>query len=50
MDLDGIRSVISGDVAVWNGTVLTVLAGQMFVIAALIGMTYALQSRKTDFI
>ncbi len=48
--LYGIRSVIGGNVAVWNGAVLTVLGGQLAAIATLIGLTYVLQSRKRDFI
>ena len=49
-DLHGIRSVIGGNVAVWNWTVVTVLSAQLTVIAALIGLTYLLQCRKTDFV
>ena len=50
VDLHGIRTVIGGNVAVWNTTALTVLGAQLAVIAALIGLTFGLQSRKTDFI
>lgn len=50
VSLEGISASVEGDVAVWNGTALTVLAGQLLTIVALIGVTYALQARKTDFI
>lgn len=49
-ELHGIRSVIGGDVAVWNGTALTVLGAQLAAVIALIGLTYLLQLRKTHFI
>lgn len=49
-DLYGIRSVINGSTAVWNQTALTVLGGQLTVVALLIVGTFWLQSRKTDFI
>ena len=48
--LYGIRSVIGGNVAVWNPTALAVLGGQLAAIGVLIVLTYVLQSRKTDFI
>jgi hypothetical protein len=50
VDLPGIRAFVDGDVAVWNGTAFTVLGGQLLAVAALITVTYVLQSRKTDFI
>jgi ABC-2 type transport system permease protein len=49
-DLEGIKTVIEGDVAVWNGTAVTVLVSQLTAIVALLAATYALQVRKTDFI
>lgn len=48
--LEGIREFVRGDVAVWSTTALTVLGGQLAAIALLVGATYALQARKTDFI
>ena len=49
-DLHGIRATINGPEAVWNGTALTVIAVQLGLIAAFIGMTFYLQSRKTEFL
>jgi ABC-type Na+ efflux pump permease subunit len=46
----GIAPFMPGDVAVWNGTVGTVITGQIGVVAVLILGTYLLQARKTDFI
>ncbi len=48
--LHGIRSVMGGDVAVWNSTVFAVLAGELLVIALLIVGTYWVQASKTDFV
>ncbi len=48
--LHGIRSVMGGEVAVWNSTVFTVLAGEVAFIALLIAGTYWLQARKTEFV
>lgn len=49
-DLYGIRSVIKGDVAMWNSTELTILGGQILMIVGLIAMIFLLQTRKRDFI
>ena len=48
--LHGIRSVIGGQVPVWNGTALTVLAVQAASVVGLLVLTYYLQSRKTAFV
>ncbi|NOX52207.1 MAG: hypothetical protein GXP16_16975 [Gammaproteobacteria bacterium] len=48
--LHGIRSVIGGNVAVWNNTALTVLSLQVASIVLLVAMTYFVQSKKTDFV
>ncbi len=48
--LEGIRSTVSGSVAVWNNTVLVVLIVEIAVILALVSLTYILQARKKDFI
>ena len=50
VELQGIRAFLGGDVAVWNGTVFSVLAVQIAVIVALLAGTYFLQARKTDFV
>ena len=49
-DLHGIRSVIGGPEAVWTSTAVTVLVGEIALILALLWLTYALQSRKKDFV
>lgn len=49
-DLYGIRSVMGGDVPVWNATVASVLTVQLTAVVMLIGLTYLVQARKTDFI
>ena len=49
-DLHGIRSVIGGQVAVWNSTVLTTLGCQFGLIGLLLVLTFYLQSRKTAFV
>ena len=49
VDLEGMRTVVKGDVAVWNATAFAVLGGQLVAIVALLAVTYALQARKTDF-
>ena len=49
VDLEGMRAVLGGEVAVWNATALTVLGGELAAIVAAIAATYALQARKTNF-
>jgi hypothetical protein len=49
-DLHGIRSVIGGPQAIWNGTSLGILAIELVVIVVLLVVTYHLQSRKRDFV
>ncbi len=49
-DLPGISSVIGGNVAAWNQTVIIVIAGQLIATIVLIALAYVLQVRKTDFI
>lgn len=49
-ELQGIRAYIGSDEAVWNSTVVSVLAIQAAVIVALLAGTYFLQARKTDFL
>jgi ABC-2 type transport system permease protein len=45
-----IRAGIQSPVPVWDGTILSVLGGELAFIAALLGLTLYLQSRKRDFI
>jgi ABC-2 type transport system permease protein len=45
-----IRAGIQSPVPVWDSTILSVLGGELGFIAALLGLTLFLQSRKKDFI
>lgn len=49
-ELQGIRAYTGGDVAVWNSTVISVLAIQAAAIVALLVGTYVSQARKSDFV
>jgi ABC-2 type transport system permease protein len=48
--LPGMASTMKGTAVVWNSTSLGLLFTEMALIAALVGVTFRLQSRKTDFI
>ena len=41
---------IGGPVPVWNGTAILIIGIEFLIIALLIGVTLAVQSRKTDFL
>jgi hypothetical protein len=46
----GLTRDLGSAVPVWNETVLTVLLGEIAVIAAVVALTLYLQSRKRDFV
>ena len=45
-----IRAGIQNPVPVWDSTILSLLGGELAFIAAVLGLTLFLQSRKKDFI
>jgi ABC-type transport system involved in multi-copper enzyme maturation permease subunit len=50
ISIPGLLADVGSPVPVWNETVLTALAIELGLIAAIFGLTLALQSRKRDFI
>jgi ABC-2 type transport system permease protein len=45
-----LRAGVQSPVPVWDSTILSLLGGELVFIAALLGLTFFLQSRKKDFI
>ena len=50
MRLPALTADLKGNVAVWNPTVMTILAIEFALIALSLGLSYYLQSRKRDFV
>jgi ABC-2 type transport system permease protein len=48
--IPAIESTVDGPIAVWNATVLWLLAIDVAVIGLIIGLTFYFQSRKKDFV
>lgn len=48
--IPSVASAIEGPSAVWNRAEVTLLAAELAAIALILGLTFFLQSRKTDFI
>jgi ABC-type Na+ efflux pump permease subunit len=45
-----VRADLGSPVPVWNALVLTILGGEIALVAAILGVTFFLQSRKRDFV
>ena len=50
LKVPGMTENLKSPVAVWSTPILTILAAELAVIAAALGLTFYLQSKKTDFI
>jgi len=48
--IPGLKEDLQSPVAIWSQPILLILAGQIAVIVGALGLTFYLQSRKTDFI
>jgi hypothetical protein len=48
--IPSVRADMSGPAAVWSPLILSILAVEVGAIVVILGLTFYLQSRKTDFV